>query len=196
MVRVWLSRLRKLDNMKEKMRHNLLLVIIVTVIVALDRWTKLLVSHKLALGESVSPIKALGDFFRIVHWRNTGAAFGLFQNANVVLLVVSLVVSLVVLFYYQTLKRNNVLAKLSLSLVLAGAIGNIIDRIKFGYVIDFIAVGRFPVFNVADSAVTIGVFLMIIYYLIEERKALSARKASGTLENAESNDVSEVGEEE
>lgn len=157
--------------MKEKIKHNALLIAVVTLIVALDQWTKLLVSHKLALGESISPIKILGDFFQIVHWRNTGAAFGLFQNANLVLLIVSIVIVLAVLFYYQGVKTNAWLAKISLSLIVAGALGNIVDRIKFNYVIDFLAFGRFPVFNVADSAVTVGAFLMLITFFISEKKA-------------------------
>ncbi len=157
--------------MKEKLKHNALLIAIVTVIVALDQWTKILVSHKLALGESISPIKALDGFFKIVHWHNTGAAFGLFQNANLVLLITSIVIVIAVLFYYQGVKKNAWLAKVSLSLIVAGALGNIVDRIKFNYVIDFLSFGKFPVFNVADSAVTVGVFLMVIYFFISEKKA-------------------------
>jgi len=161
--------------MKTKVKHNAFLICLVTVIVTLDQWTKLLVTHKLAIGEGFSPIAFLGDFFTIVHWRNTGAAFGLFQNANVVLLVVSIIIALAVLFYYQVVNPKDWLAKVSLSLIFAGAAGNIIDRIKFGYVIDFLSFGRFPVFNVADSAVTVGVFLMVVHYLVEERKASIAK---------------------
>lgn len=163
--------------MKSKVKHNAFLICLVTVIVALDQWTKLLVTHKLAIGEGFSPIAFLGDFFTIVHWRNTGAAFGLFQNANTVLLVVSIIIALAVLFYYQVVNPKDWLAKVSLTLVFSGAVGNIIDRVKFGYVIDFLSFGRFPVFNVADSAVTVGVFLMVIHYLIEERKVLKSKEA-------------------
>ena len=156
--------------MKEKLKHNALLIAIVTVVVALDQWTKILVSHKLALGESISPIKALERFFKIVHWHNTGATFGLFQNANIVLLITSIVIVFAVLYYYQGVQKNAWLAKVSLSLIVAGALGNIVDRIKFSYVIDFLSFGRFPVFNVADSAVTVGVFLMVILFLMSENK--------------------------
>lgn len=160
--------------MKDRIKHNALLLAIVTVIVGLDQWTKRLVSHKLALGESVSPIAALGDFFRITHWHNTGAAFGLFQNANLILLITSLVIAIAVLFYYQGVKKTEWLTRVALSMIVAGAAGNIIDRIKFGYVIDFLAFGKFPVFNVADSAVTVGVCLMLISYLLAEQKAKKA----------------------
>jgi signal peptidase II len=167
--------------MKNKIKHNAFLIGLATVIVALDQWTKILVTHKMAVGEGFSPIAFLGDFFTIVHWRNTGAAFGLFQNANTILLVVSIIIAIAVLFYYQVVNTKDWLAKVSLTLIFAGAAGNIIDRIKFGYVIDFLSFGHFPVFNVADSAVTVGVFLMVFHYLIEEKNSLKAidKKTNG-----------------
>ena len=85
-----------------------------------------------------------------------------------------------VLYYYQLVKANAWLAKVSLALILSGAIGNIIDRIKLGYVVDFLSFGRFPVFNVADSAVTVGVFLLAIQYMLEERKALKQKEEEQT----------------
>lgn len=172
--------------MKERVKHNAFLIGLVTVIVALDQWTKLLVTHKLAIGESISPIAFLADFFQIVNWHNTGAAFGLFQNANVVLLIVSLLIGIIVLFYYQMIKPKDWLAKASLALIFAGAIGNIIDRIKFGYVIDFLAFGRFPVFNVADSAVTIGVFLMLFHFFNEDQKAKKTNAETSEQEDSKS----------
>lgn len=171
--------------MKEKIKHNAFLIGVVTLIVALDQWSKLWITHKMAVGESISPIGFLGDFFKIVHWRNTGAAFGLFQNANVPLLVISLLIAVAVLFYYQVIKPKDWMAKLSLSLIFAGAVGNIIDRIKFGYVVDFLSFGRFPVFNVADSAVTIGVILMALNYLLEERKLLPTKNEAKNDEEIE-----------
>ena len=182
--------------MKQKLKHNALLIAIVTVIVALDQWTKLLVSHKLALGESIAPIKALGDFFKIVHWHNTGAAFGLFQNANIVLLITSIVIVIAVLFYYQGVKKEAWLAKVSLSLIVAGALGNIVDRIKFNYVIDFLSFGKFPVFNVADSAVTIGVFLMVIYFFISERNAKDEEQEKAELTTTETTNAAQEADEE
>ncbi len=166
--------------MKEKVKHNAFLIVVMTLIVALDQWTKLLVMHKFEVGEGIAPIPALGDFFRIIHWRNTGAAFGLFQNANTVLLVLSIIIVIAVLYNYQLVKANAWLAKVSLALILSGAIGNIIDRIKLGYVVDFLSFGRFPVFNVADSAVTVGVFLLAIQYMLEERKALKQKEEEQT----------------
>ena len=179
---------------KNKLTISIISITIILTILLLDQIVKIWIKTHFAIGDEIK----ITNFFYLHFIENEGMAFGMSFFDIKYLTLFRIVASIGIAYYiYKSIKNNSEqLFIISLSLIFAGAIGNIIDRIKFGYVIDFIAVGRFPVFNVADSAVTIGVFLMIIYYLIEERKALSARKASGTLENAESNDVSEVGEEE
>ncbi|MGI6258679.1 MAG: signal peptidase II [Anaerolineaceae bacterium] len=156
--------------MKNKARDLLMLFGIAGAVIALDQWTKWLVEQNIALGEEVYPIGFLAPFFRFTFWKNTGAAFGLFQNASQVLLVVSIVISLLLVWVYFKSLDEPVLFRISLSMMLGGAIGNIIDRVTQGFVTDFIAVGRFPVFNVADSAVTVGVGLMLLGLYLQERK--------------------------
>ncbi len=156
--------------MKNKARDLLMLFGIAGAVIALDQWTKWLVEQNIALGEDVYPIDFLAPFFRFTFWKNTGAAFGLFQNASQVLLVVSIVISLLLVWVYFKSLDEPVLFRISLSMMLGGAIGNIIDRVTQGFVTDFIAVGRFPVFNVADSAVTVGVGLMLLGLYLQERK--------------------------
>jgi signal peptidase II len=156
--------------MKKVFRNYLLLLSIAALIVLFDQWSKDWVRQNIGLGEAIYPIPFLEPFFRFTHWHNTGAAFGLFQNANMVLLIISLIMAVVIIFSYHKAIDEPLIYRLSLGMMLGGAIGNAIDRVDQGYVTDFIAAGRFPVFNVADSSVTVGVGLMLLAMLIHERQ--------------------------
>ncbi len=154
-----------------------MLVLIALVVIALDQLTKRAVQQNLALGEALLVFPPW-DFVRIVHWVNTGAAFGIFQGGNAVLIGLTAAITLAILFYYQTLSEGHILQRIWLALKVCGSIGNLIDRLYLGYVVDFVAVGRFPVFNLADSCVTVSVILLLISMIIEERKAQSTEKSS------------------
>ncbi len=111
-------------------------------------------------GQSIFEI----GFFRITNVQNTGAAFGLFQDQSLLLTIVAIIGVIAILLFVLLVYRrfsflNSRLGKLALGLVLGGAIGNLVDRLRLGYVIDFIDIGIWPVFNIADSAVVIGVIL-------------------------------------
>lgn len=157
--------------MKNTKRNVLLLIGVAALVVALDQLTKWLVRENLALGEEFYPINALAPFFRFTYWKNTGAAFGIFQNASIPLLILAIIIVGVIIWTYFHMQEESLVFRICLAMMLGGAVGNIIDRITLGYVTDFIAVGRFPVFNVADSSVTVGVFLMLLVFFLEERKA-------------------------
>ena len=152
-------------------KNAIILLGIALIIIGLDQWSKALVRDQIGLGNEIYPISFLAPFFRFTYVKNTGAAFGIFQNANMPLLILSILISLVVLWLYFKSEDEPLAFRISLAMMLGGAIGNMIDRIRFGFVTDFIAVGRFPVFNIADSAVTVGVAIMMIAMLIHERKA-------------------------
>lgn len=154
-------------------KNAIILVGIALLIIGLDQWSKSLVRDQIGLGNEIYPISFLAPFFRFTYVKNTGAAFGIFQNANKLLLILSILISLVVLWLYFKSEEEPLIFRISLAMMLGGAIGNMIDRIRFGFVTDFIAVGRFPVFNIADSAVTVGVAIMLIAMLIHERKEKS-----------------------
>ncbi len=154
--------------LKKRLGHNLFLVLIAAAIVAFDQWTKLLIRQNLSWSEALEPIPALAPFFRIVNWQNTGAAFGLFHNANLVLAILAVLISIVIVYYYQHIDTKEVLIKVALAMQLGGAIGNLVDRITQGYVTDFLSLGRFPVFNVADSSVTVGVALLLLAIYLQE----------------------------
>lgn len=138
-------------------------VLITLAVVALDRMTKWLVVRRIPLGHE---IPVLGQWGLLTHIKNTGAAFGLFPGSIVPLILVSLLASVIVVAMAQR-ARGQWSRLVPLGLILGGAIGNLIDRVVHGKVTDFILVGipngsRFPVFNVADSAVTIGVAILAV----------------------------------
>ena len=162
-----------MDKKQSRIKNLVMLLGIVALLIALDQWSKALVREQIALGGEVYPIPFLAPFFRFTYWKNTGAAFGIFQNANLPLLILSILIAGALIWIYYKSEEEPLTFRISLAMMLGGAIGNMIDRIRFGFVTDFIAVGNFPVFNIADSAVTVGVAIMLIVMLIQERKAKS-----------------------
>jgi signal peptidase II len=154
---------------KKFLKHNGLLFLIAAAVIVADQLTKALVRQNLDLGEAWAPIPAIGDFFRFLYWQNRGAAFGTLQNAGPILTIVRIAIVLFIIVFYQKAEIKDVLVKVSLSLMLGGALGNLVDQFTLGFVTDFIAVGRFPIFNVADSCVTIGVGLMLLDMIIKEK---------------------------
>lgn len=155
--------------MKKLLKHNGFLFLIAAAVIIADQLTKALIRQNLALGEAWAPIPAIGDFFRFLYWQNRGAAFGTLQNAGPVLTVVRIAIAIFIIVFYQKAEIKDTLMKVALSLMLGGAVGNLIDQFSLGFVTDFIAVGRYPIFNVADSCVTIGVGLMLLDMLIKEK---------------------------
>jgi signal peptidase II len=141
-------------------------LILSAVVILLDIWTKSLVLSRIELHEAISIIP---NFFQLVHVRNTGAAFGLGANASsklvpILLNVGAIAVFCVVVVYALRSAVSDRLLQTGLHLILGGAIGNLLDRFRFGYVVDFldVYVGRrhWPAFNVADSAICIGIALL------------------------------------
>lgn len=155
-------------------RYCLLLIVSVIVLV-LDQATKLYIDHRFALYESVTIFE---NFFHITYVRNKGAAFGILaDNAFRVpfFITVAFIAAIGILWYLRRVHDQQRLHLMALSLIFSGAIGNLIDRIRLGEVIDFIDVHwyrhHWPAFNVADSAITIGVGLMLLDLWLEERRA-------------------------
>ncbi|RJQ31147.1 MAG: signal peptidase II [Actinobacteria bacterium] len=130
-----------------------------TLIILFDQLTKLLIRLKFQLGESIALIKGI---FHFTYVQNTGVAFGLFQGYQIIFQLVSLIVVFGVISYYFYTKPQNNMVVFSLSLISAGAISNFIDRLYLGKVIDFLDIRVWPVFNIADSAIVIGVLLLVI----------------------------------
>lgn len=165
--------------MKKRIVDYLYLFGFAGLIVALDQWTKTAVRRRLAFGLSWSPWDWLEPYARIVHWQNTGAAFGLGQNLSVVFMLLTIVVVAMILYYFPSIPRQEWPLRVALCMQLGGAIGNLIDRLtQNGSVTDFISVGRFPVFNVADSSISIGVAVLVVGMWIQERRTEAASSQS------------------
>ena len=140
-----------------------LALITVTAVVSLDRFSKIYFSNLLSLSESWPVLRGI---FHITLVHNTGIAFGLFKNQGIVFIIIPLIAIILLIFniyYYRNnqedLSRTYIVA---FSLILGGAIGNLIDRIYFGYVIDFLDFRIWPVFNLADSAITVGAAVILL----------------------------------
>lgn len=157
--------------MKKHVYRYLVLILVTGAIIALDQWTKALVRANLAIGEIWMPWEWLAPHARIVHWFNTGVAFGLFQGMGGIFTVLAILVSLAIIYYYPRIPDEDWLLRLAMNLQLAGAMGNLIDRLtNNGNVTDFISVGTFPVFNVADMSITTGVGVLLLGIWLQERR--------------------------
>ena len=130
-------------------------------IIALDQTTKLLIRSYMEIGSSWP---ATG-WVRITHGINTGSAFGLFPNQTEFLLLASVIAIGFLVYFYRTHVPPKLTFKSAVGLQLGGAIGNLIDRIRNGAVTDFVDVGPWPIFNVADSAIVIGVIVLLVAVL-------------------------------
>lgn len=171
--------------MKAFLKRSTWLFIVALLIVVLDQLTKWLVVTNIPYGGSWSPWEWLSPYARIVHWSNTGVAFGMLQGMNPVFIGLAILVSGAIIYYYQQIDKKDWLIRLALIMELGGAIGNLIDRIQYGHVIDFISIGRFPVFNIADSCITVGVVVLLIGVWVQEKreKARAARPADDKASN-------------
>jgi signal peptidase II len=156
--------------LKKYFTNYAFLALIAGIIVLLDQVTKEWVRLNLQLGEVYRPELWLSQYFRIVHWKNTGAAFGMFQDMNPVFMVLSVLVSGVILFYFPQIPTRDWLVRLSMGMLLGGALGNLIDRFRQGYVTDFISVGKFPVLNIADASISVGVAVLFVGMWWQEKK--------------------------
>ena len=129
----------------------------------IDQVSKRAVVDSLKLGESWNPVAALERWVSLTYVTNTGAAFGLFPDHGGIFMVIALVVIVTIIFYYRYLPGEQWLVRASLGLQLGGAMGNLLDRLQHGHVVDFIDFKVWPVFNVADSSIFVGVVILAFY---------------------------------
>ena len=141
-------------------KKHLIVFSVALLVAAIDQFTKFLIRKNFQLNESIPIIK---NIFYFTYVTNTGSAFGLFKNLNWFFMLFSIVV-IIAIFYYLRKKiyEKEKFLQLAVGLLLGGTIGNMIDRILYGAVTDFLDFRVWPVFNVADSAVTISVIILII----------------------------------
>ena len=140
-------------------------------IILIDQWTKFAVVKNMDLYESIPVIP---DVFSITSHRNTGAAWGILEDQFIFFYIVTFIVVAAIVYYMQKYAKQQPLLAISLGLILGGAVGNFIDRLFRKEVVDFLDVMviryDFPIFNIADSALTIGVILVILATIIEEKR--------------------------
>ncbi len=145
--------------MKTTRWHYLFLFLVAGSIWFLDQAAKAWIRRNLALGAAI-PLLEDPLFIRIVHWYNRGGVFGLFQEFSWGWTIMALVITALLLRFYPHLAQDPWL-RWALALQLGGALGNLTDRLRQGYVTDFIAVANFPVFNLADVAITLGIVVLL-----------------------------------
>lgn len=182
--------------MKRYLTTYIPVVLLVSIVVLLDQWSKAIVQQRLAFGEMWSPWEWLAPYARIVHISNSGVAFGLFQGNNEILKYLAILVSAAIIFFYPRIPAKDWLLRLALGLQLSGAMGNLVDRFRVGYVIDFISLGNFAVFNVADSCITVGVGIMLLGLWLDDRRkklqpSATQEAVSQDLEQAKNNSEGE-----
>ena len=140
------------------------LVLTAIAILVADQVSKGLVTANLALGERV---RVLGDLVQVVHAQNRGAAFSLFQGGSLLFIAVSIASLAMVAYFHRTLRRRAGWVHIVLGVVLGGTLGNFVDRLRLGYVTDWLSVGfgdlRWPTFNVADSSIVVGLITLVVY---------------------------------
>jgi signal peptidase II len=163
------------------LKKNIIIFILgATAIIILDQITKAAIVAKFIKHESYAVIDG---FFNLVYVMNPGAAFGFLANMSetfryIFFIGITLVVILCIIYYIVKSKQQNRLMVISLALIFAGAVGNLIDRVRFGAVVDFLDVyigtAHWPAFNVADSAISIGAMLMIWEMIMKREKEHSS----------------------
>ncbi len=155
-------------------RFDLILFVIALIVLIADQVSKAWVIENIPLNTTYPLLPVLSGFFVLTHITNQGAAFGLFPQLSIVFTFIAFGVSLVIVFYQRSIPAHQWLVRLSLGLQLGGAIGNLIDRLRYGHVIDMLYVRFFPVFNIADSAIVVGVILLMWHLMQTPKPAAEA----------------------
>lgn len=142
-------------------------------VIVIDQWTKALVRDNIAPSDTWLPdgMNWLYPYARIINWHNSGAAFGSFQGFGWVFTLLAFGVAGMIIYYYPRVDSADWWLKLAMGMQMGGALGNVVDRLtNQGQVTDFISVGTFPVFNVADSSISVGVAILLLGMFIKEQK--------------------------
>lgn len=153
------------------------MIILTIIFMLVDLVSKVVIRRYFLLEKST---KLINNFLYITYVKNTGAAWSMFSSRSVLVLIISSFIILGIILYVYKNKPRNKLEKLSYSLIIGGALGNLVNRIMYGYVIDFIDVKIFkydyPIFNLADSFIVIGVILLVVYTWRYENGSKGRRK--------------------
>ncbi|HCT1846607.1 TPA: signal peptidase II [Enterococcus faecalis] len=151
--------------------------LISALLVGLDQWSKYLTVQNISLGETKEFIPG---FLSLTYLRNTGAAWSLLEGKMIFFYVITVIVSVVIIYLLIKNYKKSIWYSVGLSFVLAGAIGNFIDRVRLGYVVDMLQTDfmNFPIFNVADSTLVVGVICIFIYLILDEKAAKEGKNGT------------------
>ncbi len=147
------------------------MIIVAIIAIILDQLTKYWAVNVL---QHMSQVTVIPNFFRLIYVENAGAAFGILQDRQIFFIFLTVaVLALLLVYYYKHRERLSFMARLSLGMIVGGAIGNFIDRVRFGYVIDMLSFRffnryNFAVFNIADSFIVVGTILLMILIFIDK----------------------------
>ena len=154
------------DTPRMPIYRDFVLIQLAVLVFVLDQFTKFLVRDQLLYRESFP----VSGFFRFTHTFNTGSAFGIFQNQNTALIFVSFIGVAILILIYRSQRVPTGFLRLSIGLQIGGALGNLLDRLRLGHVTDFIDVGDWPVFNLADASIITGLVILAWFFMIAEPK--------------------------
>ena len=160
------------DSSPVPLRSQLLVYVVATLAVVFDQSTKALVRTGMVLGETIIVHPALRNIFDLTYTTNTGVAFGMFKNAGPFITVLAALIVGCIMYYNREIPSGQRWLRVALGMQMGGAIGNnLIDRPLYGYVVDFLHIHYWPVFNVADSCISIGVTIRVLLMIQEGRKS-------------------------
>jgi signal peptidase II len=166
-----------------QVRDYAVFLITAGVLAAIDQLTKYVVRTNLPRGQVFLPAFWLTQYARIVHWYNTGVTGGMFENMNMVFIIIVSVLIGILLIVYPSIVQGNRLLSIAMSLILGGGVGNLIDRLLYGHVTDFISIEYLGVFNLADVFIVVGASLLIYGLWQRERKSKNGTQSQD--DNAE-----------
>ncbi len=157
------------ENQRPAWARNFFLVaLIMALVIVADQVTKSIIYDRLGPNGDLTQVKIIPGFLRLIFVENTGAAFGIFQGKSPILTVLAIVVIGFLIVYFRQSIARSIWLSVALGLQLGGALGNVVDRFRHGFVVDFINVPKWPTFNIADSAITVGVIMLGLYLLTRD----------------------------
>ena len=158
-------------TVKHFLRSYGLLALIAGLIILVDQFSKAYIrAHFIEGVDMWAPWNWLLPYARILYVSNTGVAFGLFKGMGGIFTILAIIVALAIIYYFPRVSAEDWTLRLAMGMQLGGAVGNLIDRVTQGNVTDFISVGNFPVFNVADASITVGVAVLILGIWMQEQR--------------------------
>ena len=168
--------------LKQYLKDYVFLFSIAGAVILFDQLTKNLVRDNLSIGEMWVPWDWLAPYARIIHWQNTGAAFGLGQNLSLVFTALAFVVVGAIIYYFPQIERSSWLIRIALGMQMGGALGNLFDRLtQEMHVTDFVSIGRFAVWNIADACIFVGTLILIYGVWLEEKNTYQEKITGETV---------------